>query len=470
MKSFIFTLFGIVNIFYTFEIYSQEIFLNYNETNSNIISNNVTCVVIDSNRAIWIGTDAGIGRFDGSGWQTYTTAHGLVDNEIRASVIDSSGNIWFATAGGVSRFNGSAFTNYTENEGLIDDNVQALAVDIDGDIWIGTAKGTCEINGENFSKKTSGLINDNVQSIAIEGNGNIWFGTSGGASKYDGSNWTTYKKPGAGLPSNDIRSIVIDPNNTIWFGTKSGIAKFDGSTWISYTKQNSGLIDNKVNVVFIDLKGNIWIGTEGGINKFNGSSWSSFSQDNSNLNTDMVTSVANDIRDNLWFGTDNGVYKYLYRIDLLAVLLSDSTVNETNEIDTIEFTLNNTLKNSDEIIMRFPEGFTFTNPLIDAGGSSSTGALPEIKNFSSNTVTLHVPDSISPGNIKLVLKGVNNPADALRNDTLQIICRENSTGDTLVYSDLTPVLFNISGKLSLLSADILFSRVFVFRTGGYVHE
>jgi len=62
----------------------------------------VTTVFRDSYNNIWIGTELGIIRFDGTNWVVFTVADGLISNEIRCIYEDNNNNLWIGTDGGIS--------------------------------------------------------------------------------------------------------------------------------------------------------------------------------------------------------------------------------------------------------------------------------------------------------------------------------------------------------------------------------
>lgn len=60
-------------------------------------SNTVYCMVEDKDGIMWIGTDAGLVRFDGSHFKTYTTADGLPSNDVFSLFCDSKNRVWVIT-------------------------------------------------------------------------------------------------------------------------------------------------------------------------------------------------------------------------------------------------------------------------------------------------------------------------------------------------------------------------------------
>ena len=59
---------------------------------------------------------------------------------------DINGNLWIGTEAGLSRFDGKSFTNYTTADGLLDDAVDDIVMDNEGVIWLGS-KGLTALKG-----------------------------------------------------------------------------------------------------------------------------------------------------------------------------------------------------------------------------------------------------------------------------------------------------------------------------------
>ena len=57
-------------------------------------SNTVYCMTADKDGVLWIGTDAGLTRFDGSHYKTFTTKDGLPSNDIFNLYCDSKNRVW----------------------------------------------------------------------------------------------------------------------------------------------------------------------------------------------------------------------------------------------------------------------------------------------------------------------------------------------------------------------------------------
>ncbi len=245
-------------------------------------NNSVKCLKVDLTGNLWIGTQAGLSKFNGSVFTNYSTIDGLPNNIIKALSFDAIGNVWIGTQLGLSKTNSSGFVNYFVANGLPSNNISALATTLSGDIWIGTSTaGISKYNGTTFTNYnySNGLIGNAISSLCVDLTGRLWVGTNLGISVFDGTLFTNYTTSN-GLPSNSIKALHCDVSGNIWIGTAAGLVKYNGSSFFTLTAIN-GLIGNSITTLDEDSNGNLWIGyTVAGISKFNGISFTHFNTNN----------------------------------------------------------------------------------------------------------------------------------------------------------------------------------------------
>jgi ligand-binding sensor domain-containing protein len=110
--------------------------------------NYVLSLLVDRKDRLWFGTwGAGLSRFDGKTWKTFTTRDGLAGNFITDLYMDRAGLLWVTTEGGVSIFDGHQWRRYTQRDGLLDDSVYTVTPDRSGHLWFGTISGISKLEG-----------------------------------------------------------------------------------------------------------------------------------------------------------------------------------------------------------------------------------------------------------------------------------------------------------------------------------
>lgn len=283
--------------------YDGKKFINYSIQNG-LIDNQIFSLTADKSTGVWIGTTGGLNYFNGEKFKSYLFKQSMAENIVSAIEQDLTGNLWLATDGaGVCKFNGSKFEYYTENNGLADNYVRAVCIDNKGVVWFGTRNGICFYDGKNFQTIDSTIFQPhNVSHIFMDKHKKLWFSTFGeGVYNYDGKKFKNYKETD-GLINDWIRFAIEDSDRNIWFASKFGLCKFDGQVFTKFT-ESEGLPMDNTNIVFEDKEKNIWIGSDGkGLCKFLGETFT-YLTTRDNLSSNIVLSVLEDNDHNLWFST-----------------------------------------------------------------------------------------------------------------------------------------------------------------------
>ena len=209
------------------------------------ISNNfVTDIAQDKHGFIWIGTEAGLNRFDGVNFKIFSERNSrLKGNSINSLFYDETEDkLWIGSKRGVNVLD--CETLRLEEPELPDSLGSVNVVDFcraaDGGIYI--------VNHYNFilhykcdkfdvlRQKDFPLLPMSFRSIACDGHGNLYVGHANyGFSVVDlkarkVENFLHIPGNGESLPSNDVGEIFIDRYKNIWLGTSRGLALFNPST------------------------------------------------------------------------------------------------------------------------------------------------------------------------------------------------------------------------------------------------
>ncbi len=293
-----------------------------------LASNNITALTMSPppSQLVWIGTDAGMTRYDlqAKQWKTFSTSNGLAANDIRIVTLDDD-NVWVGAYGGVNLYdkNTDEWLTYTTDDGLSNNFVYDIEIDRPENlVWFGTDGGGVAVydkNGNSWSQymPEDGLAAEDVLAIEVdEPAGQIWFGTDGGASLFNHSTneWITYKTQtggGNGLADNWVADIKVI-GNTVWFATNKGLSRLDKATnkWTTYTTHD-GLGDDVVKCIAL-VDGVIWAGTNGGASYFNATTgqWFTLTQETSEgIPENRVYDIL-DTPEYLWIGTGGGISRY----------------------------------------------------------------------------------------------------------------------------------------------------------------
>jgi signal transduction histidine kinase/ligand-binding sensor domain-containing protein len=307
-------------------------------------------VLQDSKGYIWIGTQDGVSRFDGSIFRTYTTDDGIVNNRILAMMQDHNDNIWLGTAGGVTVIRENEFYNFTKTDGLAGALVHDIVQENDRSIWIATEEGLSNfINGSFVNYFAADGLPDNlIYSLYRDGAGTIWVGTAKGYTVLErdssghivignseltvpvmvfqedifGSMWIGTDGEGLyairndgiqkhSIGNNKIYSLYTDEDSVVWVGTYGkGIYKFSNGTVTNYSDRN-GLPNPVIRSIIKDREGNMWFGTYGGLAFLRDERIAYYTEDHG-LTNNIVMAITMDPEKTLLFGTyGGGVVRFL---------------------------------------------------------------------------------------------------------------------------------------------------------------
>jgi len=140
-------------------IWGQNYYTRNITMDDGLPSNTIRDIYKDSRGYVWIGTEAGLAKYDGTKFKTYTTRDGLSGNRIWSITEDTLGNLWMANYGnGISMFDGKQFTNYSTKDGLINDNVRIIKYsDKHKGLLIGTIMGFSFFQDSVFTSFTDSI-------------------------------------------------------------------------------------------------------------------------------------------------------------------------------------------------------------------------------------------------------------------------------------------------------------------------
>ncbi len=283
----------------------------------------------DKRGNLWFGTNVyDLMRYNRDTLEYFTEKDGLGGGRITGFVEDDKGNVWIGTYAGLTKFDGKSFTTYTEKDGLLNKEIWSLIIDSKGIFWIGTNEGVCYFDGEKFTtfpipkaqvKDTTTVYSyDRITSIIEDNKANLWFSTDGfgiciynpKAEPGESDKTFTLITKEDGLPDNTIHDMMEDSNGNIWIGTFfGGVSMFNGKTFTNFT--TDGIINGvEVSGFFEDSNGDIWFAAENfGVYCYDGTSFTNYYTDDG-LITNGILCIYRDKERRFWFGGWGGLFRY----------------------------------------------------------------------------------------------------------------------------------------------------------------
>lgn len=257
-----------------FSLYSMESidFLQHNvwTIEDGLPMNTINAVTQTNDGYLWLGTEAGLARFDGVNFRVFNheDTPAFSSNVVSFLMVDGKGILWIATrmGGVVRRYENGTFDSITQDSGLLNNDVWCIMESVDESIWIGTWTGLNRIvKGKITEVPLPGDLPSRAVSSLLEcRNGCIWAGTRGGGLVWIKKSGAAFESEFIGLEGMHITTLFEDRKGAIWIGTvENGLFKSWKDNQISFTTKD-GLSTNHIRCLYEDRFGNLWIGTEGG--------------------------------------------------------------------------------------------------------------------------------------------------------------------------------------------------------------
>ncbi|MBN1178919.1 MAG: PKD domain-containing protein [Anaerolineae bacterium] len=136
-------------------------------------------VAVAPDGSVWVGTENGVGRFDGATWSNW-----LAGEWVDSVAVGPDGTVWCAPPAGLARYDGTIWTAFTAADGLPASRFTALAVDETGAVWGATADGTFGRFEAGAWVTIPGLPDATVDALARAG-GVLYLGSGAGLVSYE---------------------------------------------------------------------------------------------------------------------------------------------------------------------------------------------------------------------------------------------------------------------------------------------
>jgi signal transduction histidine kinase/ligand-binding sensor domain-containing protein/DNA-binding response OmpR family regulator len=265
-------------------------------------SNSTHAIVSAREGYLWIGTDAGLVRFDGLNFTTFRTADtpALAGNLVTALHEDREGTLWIGTDRGLSSYRAGRI----ERHAGIDAAVTDFSADREGNVWLSTyGAGIWEYrDGKFFSRSGDWLIPAfrTIAQLFHDSAGRLWVGPVGSGLAYieDGQ----VKLPAeTGFAFPEVGAIGEDGRGTVWIGTTQGVYSFSNGKLHAHPPV-PGHPAERFNAFFTDTQGQFWLAGDH-LHRIDptGSDWPAL--DVPIAGADACTGVIQDREGNLWAAT-----------------------------------------------------------------------------------------------------------------------------------------------------------------------
>ncbi len=328
---------------------------------------NVNAIAQDRAGFLWLGTENGLFRYDGSNFKEYGRRQGLPGTFVRALHVDEAGRLWVGTNEGLAvslrggrfqemksgrnalaipynsalsssrdgttyavtqlgilRFSpfthtrsgndlawfGQPVLSARQSSQLGPDTPASVLVDQDDSILFGCQKGICRLAGASLAKwgLANGLPEDTWRSLLRTRNGELWARGSKHVAVFSPElgRWET--RDPVGLQTEDpYLPLAEEPSGRLLAGFGPAIDIYSHGAWRTVSAAN-GLGEGSVGAIFIDRDHLVWLGTLGhGLRKWIAyGEWEHWTKEQG-LSNNTVWSVVRDAFGTLWVGHSAGI-------------------------------------------------------------------------------------------------------------------------------------------------------------------
>ena len=193
--------------------------------------------------------------------RVWRVADGLPSDSVTAIIQTHDGFMWIGTDAGLVRFDGVKFSPIALAPSTTNTvfHITALCEDSNGNLWVGTQEnGLFEAEPGRIRHFVDVLLDKDVTSLAADGHGSVWIGSKGGLNLWNGKNFEAFTTRD-GLPDEMVTGVNVARSGTVWITTRVGMCRVIDRQIAPYAfqTQSQGRSPEYLGA-YEDRRGNLW--------------------------------------------------------------------------------------------------------------------------------------------------------------------------------------------------------------------
>ncbi|HEY3399231.1 MAG TPA: two-component regulator propeller domain-containing protein [Geothrix sp.] len=309
----------------------------------------LTTLTQDAAGFLWVGTEGGAYRFDGTGFRLWSLPEGLPSAWVRAFSPCPDGSLWIGTRAGLCRWREGRIQPLEAGDPLASAQIHQILQDPQGQVWVAAESGLFRSTGGPFTP-VQGWPGGPAYSLAWDGGSLLVGGSSALHHLHATGQWRTWTTR-EGVPAESVKALLMTRSGTLWVRTPSHLrllaprasrltlpakglpplgvsfyeetlsADGDGGVFVPTAKgllhftdpatwrlldETRGLPSGWANQALVDRTGNLWVASLG-LHRLQGTgAWENITHLDG-LPADNVWGLLRDRSGVLWIGTSNGL-------------------------------------------------------------------------------------------------------------------------------------------------------------------
>ncbi len=304
-------------------------------------SSKVYTIIQDRADYLWLGTESGITRWDGSVFENFSSDDGLAPGGVMSIYEDHTGRIWIGHLnGGLSCYEDNIFHQIGFDTIEVKGDIAGITLH-NGKLWLATQfSGALSADFPDPGTEILQLkqyrggqgLSDQVSDIYIDRGGELYcIAPDAGIKKFNSASdlFESYRPEGLTSYFATI-AMMEDSEGGRWFGTyHGGLYYFPPEGELIVYDARDGLANNWVSCITEDSNGQVWVGTfGGGVSVFSDGEIRNYNNTNG-LPAQEIRSIMEDREGNMIISSQsNGVH--VFKGDHLINYISDNMFRDKN--------------------------------------------------------------------------------------------------------------------------------------------